>query len=202
MRNQIIFLASFFTLSILALTSCNKDTNYPINDRNNFLVDKIYSYNNDLVAEYHYDNENKLIKKTVTEHLGQNFQMEWSAYSDEFEYQDDLVSKIIHKDITYNTFNYETYIFYNSKQEIIKMEQYRNGQLIDSNSGYRYENGRLVGIWNRPDEPFIFLDTIEYNKSRNVAKYTFRTPDRDPSGNFIPHTNKHLTHQVFLIMLP
>lgn len=80
------------------------------------------------MAEYFYDNQNKLIKKYVTEHLGNGYQQEWASYSDEFEYQNGLVSKIIHKDISHDMFSYETYIYYNSGREITKTEVFKNGQ--------------------------------------------------------------------------
>jgi len=189
MRHQVIYFKVIFALAaLLILSSCQKDDETLIENEKQFLVDKIYDYNNDLVAEYSYDIENKLIKKTVTEHLGQNYQSEWGAYSDEFEYQDGLVSKIIHKDISFNMFNYETYIFYSSLREIIKTEVYKNGQQISSKSDYRYKNGHLIGTMKYNFGTMVYADSIVYNNSGNIIKYIYERPETDLIGNPIPET--------------
>jgi len=191
MKHQVIpFNVIFVLAALLILSSCQKDDETPIENEKQFVVDKIYDYNNDLVAEYFYDNENKLIKKSVTEHLGQNYQSEWAAYSDEFEYQDGLVSKIIHKDISHNMFNYETYIFYNSIGEITKTEIYKDGQQISSKSDYRYKNGHLTGTMKYNFGTMVYTDSIVYNNSGNVIKYIYERPETDSVGNPIPETKR------------
>tara|TARA_B100002051_G_C16587164_1_gene560796 strand:- start:69 stop:827 length:759 start_codon:yes stop_codon:yes gene_type:complete len=161
-----------------------------------YLVDKIYNYNNDLIAEYFYDNENRLIKKYVTEHLGNNYQQEWASYSDEFEYHNGRISKIIHKDISHNMFNYETYIFYNSNGKIIKTEIYKYGQLISTNSNYRYKNDNLIGTIKYNLGTMAYKDSIIYDYSGNVIKYLYERPESDLLGNPIPET-KITTIQEF-----
>ena len=189
MKHQVIsFNVIFVLVTLLILSSCQKDDEIPIENKKQFVVDKIYDYNNELVAEYSYDNENKLIKKAVTEHLGQNYQSEWAAYSDEFEYQDGLVSKIIHKDISHNMFNYETYIFYNSLGKITKTEVYKNEQQISSKSNYRYKNGHLIGTMKYNFNTMEYADSIVYNNSGNVIKYIYERPETDLVGNPIPET--------------
>lgn len=179
----------FILASLFTLFSCQKedDNITPINETK-FLVDKIYNYNNDLVAEYFYDNENKLIKKYVTEHLGNNYQQGWASYSDEFEYQGGLVSKIIHKDISYNMFNYETYIFYNSDGKITKTEVFKDGQQISSNSNYRYKSQYLTGTIKYDFGTMTYKDSVIYNNSGNVIKYLYERPETDLSGEPIPET--------------
>jgi len=190
MKHCLFFIKVIFILvSLLTLFGCQKDDDevFQINETK-FIVDKIYNYNNDLVAEYFYDNENKLIKKYVTEHLGNNYQQGWASYSDEFEYQDGLVSKIIHKDISYNMFNYETYILYNSNGKIMKTEVYKDGQQISSNSNYRYEDKYLTGTVKYHLGTMVYRDSIIYNNSGNTIKYISERPETDLLGNPIPET--------------
>lgn len=195
MRHQLIQLM-FILSSLLVLSSCQKDDEAKVKNEKRFVVDKIYDYNNDLVAEYSYDNENKLTRKSVTEHLGQNYQSGWAAYSDEFEYKSGLVSKIIHKDITYNKFNYETYISYDSLGKIIKTEVYKDGQLTSSKSNYRYKNGRLAGTMKYTFGTTVYADSIVYTNVGNVIKYIYECPETDSRGNPIAET-KRISIQQF-----
>lgn len=197
MKHQTFFLKVIFILiGLLIQSSCQKDDEIPVTDEKKFVVDKIYNYNNDLVAEYFYDNENKLIKKSVTEHLGQNYQLEWAAYTDEFEYHNGLVSKIIHKDISHNLFNYETYIFYNSKEQITKTEVYKDNQQISSNSDYRYKNELLTETMKYDYGTMIYADSVIYSNGGNVIKYIYERPETDFSSNPIPET-KRISIQQF-----
>ena len=125
-RSLLILVFAFFGLTATNTTQAQ-------NVRDNYLVDKIYDYNNYLVAEYFYDDEYKLIKKSVTEHLGYT-NSEWAAYTDEFEYLNGRVSKIIHKDVSHNMFNYNTHLFYNEQGQLIRKEVHINGQLYSPRS--------------------------------------------------------------------
>jgi hypothetical protein len=197
MKHQFVLIRVIFILvSLATLFGCQKDDDVFQISETKFLVDKIYNYNNDLIAEYFYDNENRLIKKYVTEHLGNNYQQEWASYSDEFEYQNGLVSKIIHKDISHNMFNYETNIFYNSNGKITRTEIYKNGQQISSNSNYRYTNGNLTGTIKYNLGAMFYKDSIMYNNSENVVKYLYERPETDLIGNPILGT-KITTIQEF-----
>lgn len=196
MKHSTFLIKVIFILANFLAFSCQKGDDTFQMSETKFLVDKIYDYNNDLIAEYFYDNENKLIKKYVTEHLGDNYQQEWASYSDEFEYHNGLVSKIIHKDISYNMSNYETKIFYNSNRKIIKKDIYINGQQISSKSNYRYKNNSLTGIINYKLGNMFYKDSIIYNHSGNVIKYLFERPKLDIIGNPIPET-KITTIQEF-----
>lgn len=197
MKYRLLFIKEIFVLtSILTLFSCQKDDDVFQGSETKYLVDKIYNYNNDLIAEYFYDNENRLIKKYVTEHLGNNYQQEWASYSDEFEYHNGRISKIIHKDISHNMFNYETYIFYNSNGKIIKTEIYKYGQLISTNSNYRYKDDNLIGTIKYNLGTMAYKDSIIYDYSGNVIKYLYERPESDLLGNPIPET-KITTIQEF-----
>ena len=113
------FIVAAFVVSA-AFMSCNKDDG---SNGENHRVHKIYNYDNILVAEYFYDNANNLIKKVITENLG-NRRQQWAAYTDELEYLNGRVSKIKHRDVSNNMFNYDTYLFYDSQNQLIKSEIY------------------------------------------------------------------------------
>ncbi len=199
MKNTSFFLKIILILtSLMNLYSCqNNDDNEVLEvSEPKYLVDKIYNYNNDLIAEYFYDEEDKLIRKYVTEHLGNDYEQEWASYSDDFEYDNGLVSKIIHKDITHNMFNYETIISYNANGKIVKAEIYKNGQQISSNSNFRYKNDDLTGTVKYNLETMIYKDSILYNNSKNVDKYLYERPEVDLIGNPIAGT-KITTIQEF-----
>lgn len=180
-----ILVASIYVLSLF---SCKKDKVSPLKNEKKFVVDKIYDYNRNLVAEYFYDDKNKLIKKVVTEHLGHNYTSEWAAYSDEFEYENELVSKIIHKDISYNSFNYETHISYNSKSEIVKTAVHKNGQQISSNANYTYQDNHPIRTIQYTIGTTVYRDSIIYDDSKNVVKYLYEMPESDLFGDPIPDT--------------
>ncbi len=189
MKNKSISLnLAFILTAFLILSSCQKDEVTPTEIKKQFVVDKIYNYNNDLIAEYTYDKENRLIKKFVTEHLGRYYQQEWSSYSDEFEYQDGLVSKITHKNISNNMFFYDTYIHYNSLGKIINTEVHIPGQPTSTKSDYRYKNGNLVGTTKYNIGTIVYADSVVYNNSENVIKYIYEVPEMSMAGTPIPET--------------
>ena len=197
MKYRLLFIKEIFVLtSLLTLFSCQKDDDVFQGSETKYLVDKIYNYNNDLIAEYFYDNENRLIKKYVTEHLGNNYQQEWASYSDEFEYHNGRISKIIHKDISHNMFNYEINIFYNINGKIIGTETYKNGQQISSNTNYRYKDDNLTGTVKYNVGTMIYKDSIIYKNLENVVKYLYERPETDLIGNPILGT-KVTTIQEF-----
>ncbi|OFX80527.1 MAG: hypothetical protein A2266_09610 [Bacteroidetes bacterium RIFOXYA12_FULL_40_10] len=190
MRQQLFFILILALAGLLVLSGCQKDDTVIVKPEKQFVVDKIFDYNNNLVAVYSYDKENRLIKKSVTEHLGQQYQSEWAAYSDEFEYKSGLVSKIIHKDISYNQFNYETHIFYNSLGKITKTEVHIDNHPISSRSDYRYTNGLLTGTIKYNYGSMVYMDSIVYNNEGNVIKYIYETHDLNFVGQPIPDTKR------------
>jgi hypothetical protein len=190
MRQRVLFNLVFALAGLLVLSGCQKDDVVIVLPDKQFVVDKIFDYNNNLVAEYSYDKENRLIKKSVTEHLGMQYQSEWAAYSDEFVYKNGLVSKIIHKDLSYNQFNYETHIFYNSLGKIAKTEVRMGNQQTSAKSEYRYTNGFLTGTVKYSFGSTVYMDSIVYNNEGNVIKYIYESPDLNFVGQPIPETKR------------
>jgi len=177
-RNLHVLFFLSMALSVGAI-SCNKINEFDNVDniRKQFLVDKIYNYEDILVAEYFYDNKNRLIKKTVTSNVG-NKKQEWGAYSDEFEYENGRVSKIK------RTPNSETHVFYNSKNQLMKSEGYFNYP------DFRYESGVVVGFLSKNDGSFFYSDTIVYNNSGNVVQHIHIHPELTDFGQPIAGTTQ------------
>lgn len=180
MKKKLILL---FTM--LHLTCFSQIDWVPINNikaqddnRDRFLVDKIYDYHNNLIAEYFYDNDNRLIKKIVTDNPGVN-----RRWVDEFEYENNRISKIKHDDQTYN-FDYDIIISYNSQGQLIRRETYIN-ELIVGHLNFHYENDLVVSIYSDNTLPFE-TDTIFYDNSGNVSKHIHIRPKLDIIGQPIP----------------
>ena len=167
---------------IVCVISCSKEPDVG-NIREKFLVDRIYNYDDILVAEYFYDKNNRLIKQSMPENIG-NKKQEWAAYTAEFEYIDGRVSKIKHKDVSYNMFNYDTHVFYNSENRLISSEIHINGWLY-TKTNYHYNNGNVVGVVQVDEldglEQFS-IDDVVYDNSMNVTELTFILQEFDEWG--------------------
>jgi len=154
------------TVFSIITVSCEKNNgnNETTNVRDKFLVDKIYDYDDNLLAEYIYDDNNRLIKV-----IEKNFQNEMDKL--EFEYENGRVSKIIrYYDYSQESFfdhkPYEIHIFYNSQGQLIRREFHISESTIGEN--YLYENGRVVSIYSEDSK--CDVDTFFYDKSMNVTK--------------------------------
>ncbi len=154
--------------------------------REKFLVDKIYNYQNELLAEYIYDDNNKLVKRIITVHNIEAGLPITDRYEDNFVYENGLVSKIIHYWDRYNSTN-ETYLFYNSEKQLIKMKKALN------TSNYHYENGNVVSIYGDNEKPFQ-TNTIVYNKSKNATKHIHIVPKLNDFGEPIQGKHKKVTY--------
>lgn len=157
------------------------------NIRDNFLVDKISRFessSNYASAEYVYDTDNKLLRRVITGKMFENSQVRDLKYIDEFEYENGLVSKIKIQDLTHFMFSYDIHLLYNSQRELIRKENWMNGSMI-GHFNYHYEGGRVVSIYNDNITPFE-RDTIFYDNSGNITKYTYLYPKMNDWGQPIP----------------
>jgi len=155
--------------------------------RDDFLVDEISRFessSNYAEAKYEYDTDNKLLRRVITGKMIENSQVRDLKYVDEFEYENGLVSKIQHQDLTHFMFSYDIHFIYNSQNELIRKETWMNGFMI-GHSNYHYEDGRVVSIYNDNTVPFE-LDTIFFDNSGNVIKHTEIYPKLDILGQPIP----------------
>ena len=183
--------ALIVALSVAAV-SCNKyvefDNSLGIGIRSKFIVDKIYDYHNILLAEYTYDNSNKLVKRIVADTLIEPHRTIFRKSTDEFEYKNGRVSKIInatkvHENNGYVQFDYkiETSFEYSAQGKLIK----RNGEALN----FRYEKGRVVGYSHENDQ-WILSDTMVYDNSGNIIEHICIVPELTGYGQPIPGTAK------------
>ncbi len=138
------------------------------------MVDKIYDDKGKLIAEYFYDNDNRLIKKIVTDDVG--IARRWV---DEFEYENGRITKIKHDDQTYS-FDWEANINYNSLGQLISKEVFVKGVSIEV-VNYHYKDGKVVSIYNSESEPFEF-DTLFYDNNGNVITHSYIIPIKECDG--------------------
>ena len=176
-------------LIVTGFTSCEKIHSDEYRER--FLVDKIYNYDGILIAEYSYDANNRLTKKNITSNLNDKKQS-WSAYYDEFEYKDGLVSKIKHHRYIY----YETHLFYNSENQLIRSEVHIDDGVwkgLWDYLDYHYDNGRVVRIVHFNLESSLEcneFNNIKYDNSMNVTQLDYVYPATSDLGYPIPGENK------------
>ena len=169
--NKLKLLFALTVFSIITV-SCEKNNgNDETNVRDKFLVDKIYDYDDNLLGEYFYDNNNRLIK-AITTNLERDHS--WKA---EFEYENGRVSKIIHDSW------YESHFFYDSKKQLIRRELHASSMPMSED--FLYENGHVVGI--RFDDSLYDTYAYFYDNSMNVTKHirtvsglTFFPTEEDP----------------------
>lgn len=177
-------------LSVLTISCCYYDPGFDTDDdmgiRKDFLVDKIYNYHGKLLAEYTYDNSNRLIKKAVADALVEPHRIIYRKWADEFVYQNGHVSKIINttnirEDNGYVQFDYKTInsFEYDAYGRLIK----KNGEALN----FRYENGRIVGSLHENDQ-WIKADTLVYDNSGNIIEHIRIVPELTAFGEPIPGT--------------
>ncbi len=141
------------------------------NIRDQFLVNKISGSISDgtsCLAEYIYNANNQLIKRTITNYFFEQGVWRNGKYVEVFEYENNHVSKIVYYDSTHFRFNYDTYFFYNTEGDLIRSEQYMNGFMTE-HLNYHYENGFIVSTYMDGTVPFQD-DTIYYDNSGNVTE--------------------------------
>jgi len=187
-----IFFALIVALSITTV-SCSKNDEFSdylgTGIRSKFLVDKIYNYHNNLLAEYIYDIDNKLIKKTVADTIIESYRVIERKWEDEFEYKNGRVSKI--KSYSRYIDNYwgedyenhsETSFEYDAQGKLVK----KDGETLN----FRYENERVVGLLSKNDGVFFITDTMVYDNSYNIIKYIRIGPELNNFGESIPGTTR------------
>jgi len=184
----------FFALIVsLSITTASCDMNDEFDDnlgseiRSKFLVDKIYDYHNNLLAEYIYDTNNKLTKRIVVDKIVESYRVIERKGEDEFEYMNGRVSKIKSYSRyidSYFGYDYEneseTTFEYDTQGKLIK----KNGELLN----FRYEKGRVVGSSYENDQ-WINSDTMVYNNSENIIEHIRIAPELSAFGQPIPGTS-------------
>jgi hypothetical protein len=149
-----------FGISIIAgfiLISCDKEENKLVNDSEH-LVDKIYDYNNQLVGDYIYDDNNRLVE--INMYFYDTDDGRRIDY--EFEYHKNKVKTIKYIEYQFPQANHTIELTYNSSDQIVKKETYKNGNLIGRQYYKYYEDGKLKCLTdeNENDNYFFTYDQI------------------------------------------
>lgn len=163
-----------FILLTLLVVSCEKDD--PIEVQKQFVVDKVYDYNNNLLSEYFYNENYQLIKRSTTDPATQGS----SDY--DFEYLDNRISKIKYTDYVFPQFNHIILIQYNEQGKIIKEEMYQNGNLINSKKYSYFTNGKIKGVIDVNGLEYI---TYNYNNTNNIEQTKVLYSDAFNPGDYI-----------------
>jgi hypothetical protein len=163
----------------------------------NFLVDRIYDYHHNLLAQFIYDDENRLTKRIITTLSVHPIRTDEMRSEDKFEYRNGRVSRIINHTRSHTIFHQfdfedrsefrsETTFEYDSQGRLIR----RNGKDLN----FRYENGRIVGLFKESNDPFIHRDTLVYDNSGNIIKHIRIVPELTMFGQPIPGTSRRVVH--------
>ena len=196
--NRFTFFNTVLVLSaLLIFTSCGKENEF--NDhlgtgiRSRFLVDRIYDYHGNLLAEYIYDDNNRLIKRIITTESVHPIRTDEMRSEDKFEYVNGRVSKIINDTWSYTIWHQNGQEHRDKYYSETTFKFDKNGRLTRADGGsygnfnIRYENGRVVGFLSN-EAPWIVTDTLMYDYSGNIIEHVRIVPELTMFGQPIPGT--------------
>lgn len=159
-------------LIVAATISCQNDDDLKIIKNDNFLVSKVFDNENQLLAEYIYNDKNQLVKRKFTDPSSKN--------SSElvFSYSADLLEKIAYIDNDNPGFNNEKHFGYDNSGKMDWFETHQNGTVL-SHINIKYnENGTVKFLYTDDSNPLI---SFEYDKDLNITKTI--SPLVDPDSN-------------------
>lgn len=164
-----------FVLIVSTLSNCSKNENFYLNKqasiRDSFLVDKIYNYHNILLAEYHYNNENKLSQRIIADTLIESHRIIYRKTTENFEYNSKgLVTKIVAINNYYDN-SQSSGRLDNSKRETI-FEYDSRDRLVN----FEYDSGRVVSFKDKNKNHF------NYSSSGNIVNYIYTDDVRNMIG--------------------
>ncbi len=152
---------SIVCLVVFLTTACKKNDEPVEAERKTFLVDKIYDYNNNLVATYEHDDRNRLIKRGGINSTS-GYYLEYL-----FEYEGDKLSNIVYKDQSFPQFDHNIRLFYDAKGKIIKDETIQRGSIVGTRFYVYNAEGRINNIKYANGFENYFVD---YSDKGNAVK--------------------------------
>ena len=173
----------FSFIGVILTTNVKAQQN---NIRNYFLVDTIYSENNNLLIRYIYDSENKLIKSISTDQIIESYRTIDRTRIDSFIYNDGLVAKIM----TYKRYK-DSYFGHDDESYFVQdsFEYDLHGNLIKTEDyEFIYKNGNVASASSFYLDSCFYGDTVIYNDLMNVTKYIIVSPQLDLTGQPMPCT--------------
>ena len=167
MKKRILSLYLFLaTVSALLFSGCNTndDGHTPVEGKPRFLVDKIYNYDHELMADYFYNSNDQLIKRSTYDPL--NYPgIKIMDY--ELEYENNKIALIKNINYTHPQFSHDIKIIYDAQGRIIADETYQYGNRISKRNYQYYTNGKVKSIVTSNDIENYFMD---YQNTENVME--------------------------------
>ena len=180
MKKALLILCfAFFGVTVMCTTRAEQSI------RDLFLVSRIYDYHDILLAEYLYDESNRLIKKIVKDHLVEPNRTIDRRWEDEFVYENGRVSKI--KRYSLYIDNSPIWGFKQESNNETKYEYDSLGKLING-SRFLYKDGFLVSTYGYNIDSLFYRDTLVYDNSMNVIKQIRVSPKLNVFGEPISGT--------------
>lgn len=180
MKKRILLLYLFFgTILALTLSSCNSndDGQATVEEKPRFLVDKIYNYDHELMADYFYNSNNQLMKRSTYDpqnYPGQKIQ------DYEFEYENNRISLIKNINYTHPQFSHDIKIIYDAQGRITADETYQYGNRINRRDYTYSSNGKIKSIITLNDIENYFMD---YQNTDNIMQVKLLMKGGDEIAN-------------------
>ncbi len=173
---------------------------------NQILVDKIYNYNNELVGDYIYNDQDRLTEINMYFYDTKDGR----RIDYKFEYQENKVKTIKYIEYQFPQANHTLELTYNNSDQIVKKETFQNEKLIDTQYFKYYEDGKLKCLTDKNrNENYFFI----YDDKKNVIQIKRLYVDNGFGGdtieiyrNFVydnmPKPNFGIDYIFFLEPLP
>lgn len=163
--------SAFLVLLLIFGMGCSQDDAgeigtepIPVPQKKQFIVDKIYDYNDELLGEYFYNGNNQLIKRTVYSPV---------AYpgikvaDNELTYTDGKITNISFIDYTHPEFNHDIKVFYDSEGKISADETIQFGRKISRRDYLYFPNGQLRSFVSEGQMENFFFN---YKNTQNALE--------------------------------
>lgn len=150
-KNHLLFL--LLMISITLASCCSDNDQQTIGEevpQTRFVVDKIYNFDDLLMAEYFYNDNNQLVKRSAYDPVSYPG---IKIMDSEFDYEGDRIANIRNINYTHPGFSHNIVILYDQQGKIVADETYQLGNRIERKD-YLYNNNGQV-------KSFITMGLIE-----------------------------------------
>ena len=163
MKNRFLHIYLIGILLLLVI-ACNKEEAEQPNPNPNlhaiYVIDKVYDYNQNLIAEYLYDSSNHIIQRKTQDPINNSS----SDYF--FEYDQDKLVNIKYDDHNFPQFNHDIRLNYDVAGRLISQETIQFSRVI-SKINYQYDiQNRVVSFYNDSNLHYYFF---YYNDKGDIA---------------------------------
>lgn len=147
---------------LIFISSCKTDDANVLTSKD-FLVSKVYDYQDRLLANYVYNDSGQLIKREFND-------PETGNPSDlVLTYKNNLLEKIAYIDYIYPQFNNEKYFFYDDSNKMIREETHQNNTITNHINLKYNDNGTLKYLYT---DDGTQLNLYEYDQNLNIISTT------------------------------